>query len=507
MLNLMDSVRGLCAGIDPALIEAHFHRLSAAYFERYSAAEVARHLRMLATVTSGQPVAVEFRPLAAQAFEVLVVGIDHSGTLACITAALAANGFDLEDVQVSIYLDGAHQAEGASYFVILLRVSGSLRGKSPFEVAAELRERLALSLNHLAQGNLLEAQSVAADTRAFSGENTAAREARAGANGTRRQSEYEGLTVGGDFRLDRKVAIGGMSEVYLGTQLSLNRTVAVKLFRQEGAADVDSLARFNQEALVLAQFNCAHIVQIFAAGSAPDAGGRHVGWMAMEYMAGGDLGQWLEKHGFQPGELGSRWFRQALEGLSYAHRHRVLHRDLKPHNLLLTGEGHLKVSDFGLLKHAYRLPGDLSSDSAIVGTPQYMSPELALGEPLDERSDIFSLGTTFFYILSGQLPFQKNSPTAVLMQITRQDAPRLCEVADQVPVPLSVIIGRMMARQREERYQDVGVILEDLASYERRGLLSPYQSDSFMTASAAPVERPDVETQAYQPAPEVHHDL
>jgi eukaryotic-like serine/threonine-protein kinase len=175
--------------------------------------------------------------------------------------------------------------------------------------------------------------------------------------------------------------------------------------------------------------------------------------------------------------------------------------------LLLTGEGHLKVSDFGLLKHAHRLPGDLSSESAIVGTPQYMSPEQARGEPLDERSDIFSLGTTFFYILSGQLPFQKNSPTAVLMQITRQDAPRLCEIAEQVPIPLSVIIGRMMARQREDRYQEVGVILEDLASYERRGLLSPYQVDSFMTASAAPVERPDVETQAYQPAPEVQHDL
>jgi serine/threonine-protein kinase len=298
-----------------------------------------------------------------------------------------------------------------------------------------------------------------------------------------------------------------MSEVYLGTQISLNRTVAVKLFRQEGAADDYSLARFNQEALVLAQFNCAHIVQIFAAGSAPDVGGRNLGWMAMEYMAGGDLGEWLEKHGPQAGELGSRWFRQALEGLSYAHRHRVLHRDLKPHNLLLTGEGHLKVSDFGLLKHAHRLPGDLSPESAIVGTPQYMSPEQALGESIDERSDIFSLGTTFFYILSGQLPFQKSSPTAVLRQITGQDAPRLCEIAEQVPVPLSVIIGRMMARQREERYQDVGVILEDLASYERRGLLSPYQVDSFATSSVAPVERPDIETQAYQPAPEVQHDL
>src|SRR5581483_5386069 len=108
-------------------------------------------------------------------------------------------------------------------------------------------------------------------------------------------------------------------------------------------------------------------VQILAAGTA-EQNGRALGWMAMEYMAGGDLGRWLRQQGPPSVELGLRWFRQALEGLHYAHRHSILHRDLKPHNLLLTSEGHLKVSDFGLLKQA-RLDAGLTPHPAIVGTP------------------------------------------------------------------------------------------------------------------------------------------
>src|SRR5207249_1415382 len=141
---------------------------------------------------------------------------------------------------------------------------------------------------------------------------------------------------------------------------------------------------------------------------------------------------------------------------------------LKPHNLLLSAEGHLKVGDFGLLRPATQLTIDPASRSTLAGTPRYMSPEQAMGDALDERSDIFSLGTTFFYLLSGRLPFQGTTVAAILVQIAQQDAPRLLEIAPHVPIPLAVIIGRMMARHREERYQDVAVILEDLASYERR---------------------------------------
>ena len=443
------------------------------------------------------------RPLASQAFEVVVVGEDQSGTVACITAALAAFGFDLEDVQVSPYLDPEPRPDGTTeptFFVIVLRISGSLRGRSLNDLVGGLRERLRLAFGHLAQGHLLEAQTVAADTRLPQTEMGQNGE-RSVSSVTRRPADYEGIILGGDFRVERKLATGGMSEVYLATQLSLNRTVAVKVFRHEDTGGDELLVRLNQEALVLAQFSCAQIVQILAAGTTPEPSGRILGWMAMEYMAGGDLGRWLQQQGPPSTELGLRWFRQALEGLHYAHRHAILHRDLKPHNLLLSAEGHLKVSDFGLFKQALQPVGDPAARSTLVGTPHYMSPEQALGEVLDERSDIFSLGTTFFYLLSGRLPFEGTTVAAVLAHIAQQNAPRLTEVAPQVPIALAVIIGRMMARQREERYQDVGVILEDLASYERRGLLSAPPSGTFIAAPASsPLDRPEVETQAYQPA-------
>src|SRR5262249_53183691 len=125
---------------------------------------------------------------------------------------------------------------------------------------------------------------------------------------------------------------------------------------------------------------------------------------------------------------------------------------------------------------------------------------------LDERSDIFSLGTTFFHLLSGRLPFDKPNATAVLLQIAHQDAPRLTECTPQVPRPLAVIIDRMMARRCEDRYQDVGVILEDLASYERRGLLQFAASGSFVPLPPPTAGPPEAGTEAYPPAAKADRD-
>ena len=501
MLNLEESVRSHCPDVGPALVEDHFRRMPFSYFERYSPAEIARHLRLLGGLEGLHAVDIDARPLAAHAFEILVVGTDQPGTVACITGSLAAYGFDLEDVQVSLYMDPEPGPDGTHgehcFFVIVLRVSGSLHGRALGDWLGELRERLRMAFLHLAKGHLLEAQTIAADTRVNWGDASLT-------SGEREAIEppeppaYEGILLGGDFRIDRKLATGGMSEVFIGTQTSLNRPVAIKVFRHESTTDDESLARFNQEALVLAQFSCAHIVQIYAAGTTLGPAGRALGWMAMEFMPGGDLGQWLQEQGSPSVELSLRWLRQALEGLQYAHRRAIWHRDLKPHNLLLTAEGNLKVSDFGLLKHAAQAHAELTSRSPIVGTPNYMSPEQAVGEQVDERSDIFSLGTTFFHLLSGRLPFQKSSTAAVLLQIAQQDAPKLADVAAHLPLPLSVIIGRMMARRCEERYQEVGVILEDLESYERRGLLG---TTGTFAASASIQNVPDAETQAYEPKP------
>lgn len=481
-MNLQQSVRSHCPDVDPALVEMHFRRLPPAYFERFSAAEIARHLHLLGGLQGPGPVEVELRPLGGHTFEVVVVGQDYSGTVACVTGALAADGFDLEDVQVASYLEPDSPACGEpTYFVILLRVSGSLGGRSLSEVSESLRQRLKSAFVHLAQGRFLEAQTAAAAS--FRTRTDPAHTTPRGPAPAPGRAAYDGLVLGGDFRLDRRLAVGGIGEVYQATQLSLRRTVAVKLVRHEASADDDLMLRFTQEREVLARFNCPHIVPVLAAGSLAEPPGM-LSWMAMEFMAGGDLANWLGQRGAPPLELGLRWFRHALEGLHYAHRRGVLHRDLKPHNLLLTGEGDVKVSDFGLLKQVQQPRVGLTPRSAVLGTPHYMSPEQTQGDNLDERSDIFSLGMTFYHVFSGRLPFATPSLPAVMAQIAREDAPPLAEVAPLLPRPLSVVIRRMMARPREERYQDVAVILEDLASYERRGLLTFADSSTLPLAPA-----------------------
>ncbi len=498
MVSLMDAVRSQCADLDPDLVARHFDGLPATYFERYSVSEIVRHLHLLAGVPSAQ-VGVEMRPLASQTFEVTVVGNDHPGTVACITTAFAALGFSLEDVQVSPYLDaGAGATSVPRFFVIVLLVSGGLRGQPLSDFLEALRERLRLAFQHLAQGDLMAAQTVAADTRTGPEERTFTGRWRLPPG--ERPAGYEGMVLNGDFKLGRKVASGGTCEVYQATQMSLSRAVAVKLFQPEGTKDADLFTRFNQEAQVLAQFSCPQIVQILSAGTAAGPGSGELAWMAMEYMGGGDLARYVRQQGPPLIEVGLRWLRDALEGLAYAHRRGVLHRDLKPHNLLLTAEGAVKVSDFGLLKQVQQPATGLTPRSTIMGTPHYMAPEQALGETLDERSDIFSLGTTFFHVLSGELPFEKPAPAAVLVQIANEDAPSLGAASPHLPRPLVVVIDRMLARRREARYQDVGVILEDLASYERRGLLTFADVAALGGSQGQVWASANQTTEAYRPA-------
>jgi serine/threonine-protein kinase len=275
-----------------------------------------------------------------------------------------------------------------------------------------------------------------------------------------------------------KIATGGMAQVYLAHQVSLDRTVAVKVSTVEPETDSSMAGRFARESAVLARFVCPHIVPVLAAGTADAPGGKTIQWLAMEYLQGGDLAKKLKSDG--PPNIGHavRWFRQTLEGLAYAHRQGVIHRDLKPHNLLLTSEGDVKVADFGLVRNIANNRDMHTVRGSVLGTPFYMAPEQAIGEPADERSDLYAVGATFFQIFSGRLPYEEKSSTAVLVAIAHRDAPHLQDVMPSAPRPLDVILSRLMARRPEDRYQEARVVLEDIASYERRGLLHSEETTS-----------------------------
>src|SRR5262249_7609229 len=210
MLDLMESVLGQCPGIAPEPVEYHSRVFPGSYFERYSATDIARHLRLLARLADQHPIHVEVRALAARAFEVIVVGIDCSGALACITAAVTAHGFDFEDVQVAT----SHEQAGPAYFVVVLRVSGPLHGQSLAELASAIRERLEQAFAYLAQGNLTQAQALAADT-CLGIADVSRHTPRPSLPASARVDPYEGMLLGGDFRLERRLTTGGQSQVYL----------------------------------------------------------------------------------------------------------------------------------------------------------------------------------------------------------------------------------------------------------------------------------------------------
>ena len=281
-----------------------------------------------------------------------------------------------------------------------------------------------------------------------------------------------GLVLGGSYQLGRRLAVGGMAEVYLATEVRSNRLVVVKLIEDSGSADSAAGVRFEQEAEVLRSFDDPSIVSVFDSGRHRLGEARVALWMAMEYMPGGDVASRLAHDGRPPLPVALRWLRQSLSALRCAHERAIVHRDVKPHNLLLDGQGEVKLGDFGLLKQFGAKSAELTSVGQVMGTPAYMAPEQAEGLVADQRADLFSLGVTFFHVLSGKLAFDGPNATAILLRIIRGEASDLTEAAPDLPRPVSVLIHRMMAHRPEERYQEAGVALEDLNSYQRQGILS-----------------------------------
>ncbi len=254
------------------------------------------------------------------------------------------------------------------------------------------------------------------------------------------------------------VGRGGMGSVYRARQVSLDRQVAFKVIGEAVERDEGLLKRFEREAKTIAKFNSSRIVHVYEVGF--DQG---VHFITMEFISGGDLKAKTKELGRLTLEEAIRYIRQATEGLLAAERQLIIHRDLKPENLMLDANGEIKITDFGLAK-TLQTDFTLTQMGDYLGTPIYMSPEQAQGLTLDHRSDMYSLGATFCYLLTGNPPYTGDT----IYEILRKKAefefldPRKMLEGEDFPEPICDIIRRMTALQPKDRYPSFQDLLEDL---------------------------------------------
>jgi serine/threonine protein kinase len=264
----------------------------------------------------------------------------------------------------------------------------------------------------------------------------------------------------GAFRVVRRIGGGGMGEVFEAHDDALNRRAAVKVLRAEGAGTRDARERFLREARLAAAVDSPHAVRVYQVGET-GAGP----FVAMEYVEGTDLEDHLSA---RPDPLpvpeALRILREALTGLAAAHARGLIHRDVKPRNLMVArGTGAVKVVDFGLAREVTPEPG-LTRAGAVIGTPEYMSPQQARGEPLDARTDVYSAGVVLYRMLAGRSPFRREGAMATVLAVaTEQPAPPLTGV----PAPLRAFAARLMAPDAADRPADAAAALAELTEVER----------------------------------------
>jgi eukaryotic-like serine/threonine-protein kinase len=262
-------------------------------------------------------------------------------------------------------------------------------------------------------------------------------------------SAAEGVDViAGRYRLEGRLGFGGMSTVHLAFDMRLERRVAVKLLAEHLAEDPTFVSRFQREAQAAARLVHPNIVQIFDSGL-DERSGRH--FIVMEYIEGKSCAEILRDDGWLEVDQAVAIVEQACEGLHYAHRHGVVHRDVKPGNLLRSREGEVKLADFGIAKATEQ--SSITQVGSVLGTAAYLAPEQARGEEAGPRADLYALGVVAYQLISGRLPYEATSLTELALKQQREEPPLLNTIVAAVGSELAEAIALALALDPRERYQ------------------------------------------------------
>jgi serine/threonine-protein kinase len=299
-----------------------------------------------------------------------------------------------------------------------------------------------------------------------------------------------GALLDGRYRVEARIATGGMSTVYRGIDVRLGRPVALKVMDTRYAGDQQFLTRFHREARAIASLKHPGLVAIYDQGNDPT----HP-FLVMELIEGGTLRELLRERGPMPPHAAVAVLRPVLGGLGVAHRAGLVHRDIKPENVLISDDGEVKLVDFGLVRAIAE--AGITSTSVILGTAAYLSPEQVLGADTGPRSDVYSAGIMAFELLTGTTPFTGDSAITVANQRLDQDVPPPSSVIDGVPNQFDDFIARATARDPDGRFADAAamsaeldVIAEELALPQFRVPAPRNSAQHTAAAVAPPVRRP-----------------
>ena len=270
-------------------------------------------------------------------------------------------------------------------------------------------------------------------------------------------SQMIGTVLSGRYRLEAKLGSGGMSTVYLANDGTLDRAVAVKVMHREMSEQPDQLERFRQEARAVAKLSHPNVVAVIDAGE--DGGHPYI---VFEYVEGETLKQRIARLGALDTQEALAYAIEIARGLTVAHARNMVHRDIKPQNVLIDAEGRAKLTDFGISRQLEQ--DGMTATGRVLGTTDYVAPEQAMGHPVDPRSDIYSLGVVLYEMLIGQVPFHADSQVGVAMKHVNEELPDVQQRRPEISAAAALVVERATAKDPHERYQEVGEMIDDLST-------------------------------------------
>ncbi|HHX87705.1 MAG TPA: Stk1 family PASTA domain-containing Ser/Thr kinase [Firmicutes bacterium] len=295
-----------------------------------------------------------------------------------------------------------------------------------------------------------------------------------------------GKKLAGRYELQTKIGQGGMAHVYRGVDLILNRTVSIKVLKEHMTEDPDFVRRFRREAQAAARLCHSNIVNIYDVGRDGD-----IYYIIMEYVPGKDLKQYIRSKGRLSAGEAVAIACQIAEALVQAHASGIIHRDIKPQNIVFSNGGKVKVTDFGI---AFAADGTtVTRGNDVFGSVHYLSPEMARGNLAGVQSDLYSLGIVLYEMVTGRVPFMGESPISVAMKHIQDKIPPPSEIVADIPEPLERIILKAVQKNPSLRYQSASELLDDLTLFKQQGISNADLCDSSDHQDTILIKLPDAE--------------